>query len=171
MEKNVKLKVSGIEKSFPGVKAVDKVSFEVNQGSVHALCGENGAGKSTLMKIIAGIYQPDKGSIAVDGKEVTISNPQHAKELGIAMIAQELNFVPDLTIEENLFLGRLPGGRGRVDWKTVRKQTKELLKKEGLPFEPTQLMKTLTISEIQHLEILKALSIEAQIINMYEPTS
>ncbi|NLB23164.1 MAG: sugar ABC transporter ATP-binding protein, partial [Clostridium sp.] len=171
MEKNVKLKVSGIEKSFPGVKAVDKVSFEVNQGSVHALCGENGAGKSTLMKIIAGIYQPDKGSIAVDGKEVTISNPQHAKELGIAMIAQELNFVPDLTIEENLFLGRLPGGRGRVDWKTVRKQTKELLKKEGLPFEPTQLMKTLSISEIQQLEILKALSLDAQIIIMDEPTS
>lgn len=171
MEGNVKLKVSGIEKSFPGVKAVDGVQFEVREGSVHALCGENGAGKSTLMKIINGLYQPDAGSISVDGKEVTIHNPQQAKALGIAMIAQELNFVPELTIEENLFLGRLPGSGAKVDWKAVRSHTKELLQAENLPFEPTQLMKTLSISEIQQLEILKALSLDAQIIIMDEPTS
>ena len=171
MEENIKLKVSGIEKSFPGVKAVDGVQFEVREGSVHALCGENGAGKSTLMKIINGLYQPDAGSISVDGKEVTIHNPQQAKALGIAMIAQELNFVPELTIEENLFLGRLPGSSAKVDWKAVRTHTKELLKAENLPFEPTQLMKTLSISEIQQLEILKALSLDAQIIIMDEPTS
>ncbi len=171
MERKVKLTVSGIEKSFPGVKAVDGVNFEVKEGSVHALCGENGAGKSTLMKIINGIYQPDAGKIMVDGKEEVIQNPQHAKSLGIAMIAQELNFVPELTIEENLFLGRLPGSKARVDWSQVRQQTRELLQSENLPFEPTQLMKTLSISEIQQLEILKALSLDAQIIIMDEPTS
>ncbi|MFB0918407.1 MAG: sugar ABC transporter ATP-binding protein [Clostridiaceae bacterium] len=171
MNKEINLKVTGIEKSFPGVKAVDKVSFEVKEGSVHAICGENGAGKSTLMKIINGIYQPDKGQIFVNGKEVQINNPQHAKELGIGMIAQELNFVPELSIEENLFLGRLPGSSTRVNWGEVRKQTTELLKKENLSFEPTQLMKTLSISEIQQLEILKALSLDAQIIIMDEPTS
>lgn len=171
MEGKVKLKVSGIEKAFPGVKAVDGVQFEVREGSVHALCGENGAGKSTLMKIINGLYQPDAGTISVDGQEVTIHNPQQAKALGIAMIAQELNFVPELTIEENLFLGRLPGSAARVDWKQVRNHTSELLAAEGLPFEPTQLMKTLSISEIQQLEILKALSLDAQIIIMDEPTS
>lgn len=171
MDEKIKLKVFGIEKSFPGVKALDGVNFEVGVGSVHALCGENGAGKSTLMKIINGIYQPDAGEISIDGQKVDISNPQHAKELGIAMIAQELNFVPDLTIEENLFLGRLPGGFGQVNWKAVRSQTKALLAEEKLPFEPTQLMKTLSISEIQQLEILKALSLDAQIIIMDEPTS
>ena len=171
MDDQVKLKVVGIEKSFPGVKALGGVNFEVKEGSVHALCGENGAGKSTLMKIINGLYQLDEGQISIDGQTVTINNPQHAKELGIAMIAQELNFVPELTIEENLYLGRLPGGRGRVDWKTLRNKTKELLANENLPFEPTQLMKTLSISEIQQLEILKALSLNAQIIIMDEPTS
>lgn len=171
MERKVKLAVSGIEKSFPGVKAVDGVDFEVKEGSVHALCGENGAGKSTLMKIINGLYQPDAGQIVVDGQEVVIHSPQQAKSMGIAMIAQELNFVPELTIEENLFLGRLPGSATRVDWGQVRKQTRDLLKQEGLPFEPTQIMNTLSISEIQQLEILKALSLDAQIIIMDEPTS
>lgn len=171
MEGKVKLKVSEIEKSFPGVKALNGVNFEVKEGSVHALCGENGAGKSTLMKIINGLHRPDVGSIYVDGEKVEINNPQHAQQLGIAMIAQELNFVPELTVEENLFLGRLPGSKGRVDWGTVREKTEELLKKENLPFKPTQLMKTLSISEIQQLEILKALSLDAQIIIMDEPTS
>ena len=167
----IKLKVSGIEKSFPGVKALDSVNFEVRKGTVHALCGENGAGKSTLMKIINGIHKPDAGEIHIDGEMVDIHNPQHAQKLGIAMIAQELNFVPELTVEENLFLGRLPGSPGWVDWKQVRKNAIELLERENLPFKPTQLMKTLSISEIQQLEILKALSMDAQIIIMDEPTS
>ncbi|SMP69231.1 sugar ABC transporter ATP-binding protein [Anoxynatronum buryatiense] len=171
MRGKVKLKVSGIEKSFPGVKALDSVHFEVKEGTVHALCGENGAGKSTLMKIINGIHRQDAGDIHIDGEKVAINHPQHAQQLGIAMIAQELNFVPELTVEENLFLGRLPGSSARVDWKQVRKSTIELLERENLPFKPTQLMKTLSISEIQQLEILKALSIDAQIIIMDEPTS
>lgn len=171
MDAKIRLKVSGIEKSFPGVKALDQVNFEVKAGTVHALCGENGAGKSTLMKIINGLHQPDKGSIHINGEQVQVRSPIHARELGIGMIAQELNFVPELTIEENLFVGRLPGSDFKVDWQAVREETVELLKKEKLPFKPTQLMKTLSVSEIQQLEILKALSLNAQIIIMDEPTS
>ena len=171
MEGHIKLKVTGIEKAFPGVKALDGVTFEVKEGSVHALCGENGAGKSTLMKIINGIYHPDVGEIFVDEKKVAIDNPAHAQSLGIAMIAQELNFVPELSIEENLFLGRIPGSPLKLDWKATRQKTRELLKVEGLPFDPAQQMKSLSISEIQQLEILKALSLDAQIIIMDEPTS
>ena len=172
MSQEIKLRVSGIEKSFPGVKALDKIEFQVRKGTVHALCGENGAGKSTLMKIINGIYKPDAGQIYIDEKPVKIHNPIEARSLGIAMIAQELNFVPEMSIEENLFLGRLPVKRGgSVDWKTLRKKTLEFLEQENLPYKPDQKLKTLTVSDIQMLEIIKAISNNAQIIVMDEPTS
>jgi len=172
MKDEVKLRVSGIEKSFPGVKALDKIDFSVRKGTVHALCGENGAGKSTLMKIINGIYKPDGGQIFIDGEPVKIQNPIQARNYGIAMIAQELNYVPEMSIEENLFLGRLPVTRfGKVDWKLLRKKTIEFLKEEGLPYTPGQKLKTLTVSDIQMLEIIKAISNNAGIIVMDEPTS
>lgn len=171
MTSPVKLRVADIDKSFPGVHALDHVCFEVRRGSVHALCGENGAGKSTLMKIINGLYRPDSGTIEIDGQAVVIENPMHARALGIAMIAQELNFVPELSIEENLFLGRLPGRPGRVDWSDMRRRTAALFEREQLTFDPAQKMKTLSVSELQQLEILKALSLDAQIIIMDEPTS
>jgi len=172
MKQEVKLRVSGVEKSFPGVKALSNIEFSVRKGTVHALCGENGAGKSTLMKIINGIYKPDGGQIFIDEKPVKIQNPIQARENGIAMIAQELNYVPELSVEENLFMGRLPVKRTKgVDWKTLRRKTKEFLEKEELPYTPSQKMKTLTVSEIQMLEIIKAISNEAEIIVMDEPTS
>ncbi|MDD3337585.1 MAG: sugar ABC transporter ATP-binding protein [Lachnospiraceae bacterium] len=172
MEQEIKLRVSGIEKSFPGVKALSNIEFSVRKGTVHALCGENGAGKSTLMKIINGIYKPDKGQIFVDEKPVKIQSPIQARSYGIAMIAQELNYVPEMSVEENLFLGRLPVKKmGNVDWKLLRKKTEEFLKKEGLPYGASQKMKTLTVSDIQMLEIIKAISNDAQIIVMDEPTS
>ncbi|MDF2611878.1 MAG: ABC-type sugar transport system, ATPase component [Lachnospiraceae bacterium] len=172
MEHDIKLRVSQIEKSFPGVKALDKIDFKVRRGTVHALCGENGAGKSTLMKIINGIYKPDAGQIFIDEKPVKIQNPIHARQHGIAMIAQELNYVPEMSIEENLFLGRLPVTKlGKVDWKLLRKKTIEFLKEENLPYKPTQKLKTLTVSDIQMLEIIKAISNNAEIIVMDEPTS
>ena len=99
----IKMRVSGVEKSFPGVKALSGIDFAVRKGTVHALCGENGAGKSTLMKIIMGLYQADKGQIYLDEKPVTIKNPIQAREMGISMVAQELNYVPELSVEENLF--------------------------------------------------------------------
>ena len=172
MGEEIKIRVQGIEKSFPGVKALDHINFAVRKGTVHTLCGENGAGKSTLMKIINGQYKPDAGQIFIDEKPVTIKDPIQARSYGIAMIPQELNYVPELSVEENLFLGRLPVTKfGKVDWKKVRKEATDLLNQEKLPYKPTQKLKTLTVSDIQMLEIIKAVSVGAQIIIMDEPTS
>lgn len=168
----IKMRVSGVEKSFPGVKALSNIDFSVRKGTVHALCGENGAGKSTLMKIIMGLYQADKGQIYIDEKPVSIKNPIQAREYGISMIAQELNYVPELSVEENLFLGRLPVNQFRkVDWKRVRREAEKFLKEENLPYSPDQKLKTLTVSDIQMLEIIKAITNNAQIVIMDEPTS
>ena len=131
MSEEIKLRMSGIEKRFPGVRALGNVDFSVRAGTVHALCGENGAGKSTLMKIIDGIYAPDAGEIFINGKSVKIGSPIEARALGIAMIAQELNYVPEMSVEENLFLGRLPVNKwGKVDWKEVRRRAVELLQND-----------------------------------------
>ena len=167
----IKMRLSKIEKSFPGVKALDGIEFSVREGTVHALCGENGAGKSTLMKIIMGLYKADKGSIFLDEKEVEIKSPIQARDLGISMIAQELSYVPELSVEENLFLGRLPvKGFGMIDWKKIRQESK-FLEEENLPYKPWQKLKTLTVSDIQILEIIKAVTNNAKIIIMDEPTS
>jgi inositol transport system ATP-binding protein len=166
-----RLEVRNISKSFPGVRALDNVSLKVRKGSVLVLCGENGAGKSTLMKIIDGVYQPDEGEIFVEGKKVHIRNPIQARALGISMIFQELNYIPEMTVEESLFCGRWPMKQGSVDWKAIRAHTLELLEQENLPYSPTMKMKDLSVSDIQMLEILKAISIDAGIIIMDEPTS
>lgn len=172
MEEQIKIRVSQIEKSFPGVKALDKIDFSVRKGTVHALCGENGAGKSTLMKIINGIYKPDAGQIYIDENPVKIKDPIQARNLGIAMIAQELNYVPEMSVAENLFLGRLPSNSfGKVKWGEVKEKTIQFLKEQGLSYKPEQKLKTLTVSDIQMLEIIKAISNDAQIIVMDEPTS
>lgn len=169
---DIKMRVAGVEKSFPGVKALSNIDFSVRKGTVHALCGENGAGKSTLMKIIMGLYKADKGQIYIDEKPVEIKSPIQAMEYGISMIAQELNYVPELSVAENLFLGRLPVTKlGRVDWKKVKKEAKKFLEDEGLAYAPEQKLKTLTVSDIQMLEIIKAITNNAQIIIMDEPTS
>lgn len=172
VEKIPKLELRDVEKSFPGVKALSKVNFSVKKGTVHVLCGENGAGKSTLMKIINGIYQPDKGQILIDGTEVKIHNPIEARKIGISMIFQELNYIPEITIEQYLFLGCEPLNKlGGVDWKEMRKRTLELLKRENLKYSPVTKLKDLTVSDIQMLEILKAVSYDSDIIIMDEPTS
>ena len=168
----IKMRVSGVEKSFPGVKALSNIEFSVRKGTVHALCGENGAGKSTLMKIIMGLYQADKGQIYIDEKPVNIKNPIQAREMGISMIAQELNYVPELSVAENLFLGRLPVNKfGKVNWKKVKKDAAQFLTDEKLPYKPEQKLKELTVSDIQMLEIIKAITNNAEIVIMDEPTS
>lgn len=168
----IKLRVSGIYKSFPGVKALKEIHFSVRKGTVHALCGENGAGKSTLMKILTGFYQPDAGEIFIDEKPVAIRNPMEARTYGISMIAQELNYVAELSVAENLFMGRFPVNRfGKVDWKEVEKKTKTFLKEQKLSYDPKQKLKTLTVSDIQMLEIIKAVTNQAKIVLMDEPTS
>ncbi len=172
MAQETLLEVKHISKSFPGVKALDDVSFVAKEGSVHVLCGENGAGKSTLMKIINGIYQPDSGETFIRGEKVEIDTPIRAGELGISMIFQELNYIPEMTIMESLFVGRWPKTAfGRVDWKAIRERTVALLEQEGLLFSPETKLKDLTISNLQMLEFLKAISREANIIIMDEPTS
>jgi inositol transport system ATP-binding protein len=171
-EQSIKLELKNISKSFPGVKALSNVSFKLKKGTTHVLCGENGAGKSTLMKIINGIYRQDEGEIFVDGKKVHIREPLDSRKLGIAMIYQELSFVPDLTLEENLCLGHWPTKRGgTVDWNKIRKDTVSLLKQEGLSYSPDTRLRSLSVSDIQMLEILKAVSASADVIIMDEPTS
>lgn len=172
MNQEVKLSVSNIEKSFPGVKALDRINFSVKKGTVHVLCGENGAGKSTLMKVINGIYQPDAGQIIIDGKVVEINSPIQARNLGISMIFQELNYIPEMTIEESLFVGNWPKDKfGKVDWQEIRKQTRALLEAEKLRYSPETKLRDLSVSDIQMLEILKAISYNSDIIIMDEPTS
>ena len=115
------LQVLDIEKSFPGVRALSGVSFEVRAGEVHALLGENGAGKSTLIKIVSGVYRPDGGAILVDGRETRFATPEDAKRAGVATIYQELLLFPELTVAENIFLGHAPrAGGGRIDWRAMR---------------------------------------------------
>lgn len=172
MSQKTVISVKNISKYFPGVKALDDVSFSVKEGSVHVLCGENGAGKSTLMKIINGIHQPEEGIINMNGAEVLIDSPIKAKELGISMIFQELNYVPEMTVEENFLLGDWPvNSFGKVSWKYIRKQARELLEEEGLNYNLKTKLKYLTISDIQLLEIAKAISYDADLIIMDEPTS
>ena len=172
MAQETVLEVQNISKNFPGVKALADICFSVKKGSVHVLCGENGAGKSTLMKIINGMYQPDSGDIYVNGEKVRIPSPIHAASLGISMIFQELNYTPEMTVEESLFIGHLPVGRfGRVDWKTIRRKTLDLLAQENLPYDPQTKLKDLSVSDLQMLEILKAISRDADVLIMDEPTS
>ncbi len=172
MNPAIKLRVSNIEKSFPGVKALDKVNLAVRKGTVHAICGENGAGKSTLMKVIIGIFRQDSGDIFIDENITNLRNPVEARHHGISMIFQELSYIPEMTVEESFFVGNWPCGRlGKVNWKEIRTRASELLKNEKLPYSTKTKLKDLTVSDIQILEIVKAVSYNSEIIIMDEPTS
>ena len=161
----------GISKSFPGVKALDNVGFSVAEGEIRALVGENGAGKSTLMKILNGNYKKDEGQILIDGKEVNITNPQVADSLGITIIFQELNLVDELSITENIFAGRLAGGMRFINWKKLHAEAKTLLERIGFDADPKTLVGELTVAGKQMVEIAKALSRDARIILMDEPSA
>ena len=171
MSDNIKLEFKNINKSFPGVKALDNINMKVREGTIHVICGENGAGKSTLMKILNGIYEPDSGEIYIDGQKVQIKSPIDAQANGIGMVFQELSFVPDMTIEENVFCGRWPTKSGRIDWKALHEKTLEFLEKEKMHYDPKTLMRSLSTSEIQMIEILKVISFNSTILIMDEPTS
>ncbi len=172
MEEEYRLKVSHVYKSFPGVQALRDINLAVRKGTVHVLCGENGAGKSTLMKIINGIYKADIGGIEIDGRPVQIKNPIQARKLGISMIFQELNYVPEMTVEESLFLGDWPlTSIGTINWKKIKNDVSDILEKEGLNYTPTTKLKELTVSDIQMLEIIKSIQNKANIFIMDEPTS
>ena len=171
MSEEIKLELKNISKSFPGVKALDGVNIALRRGTVHAVMGENGAGKSTLMKIINGLYQRDEGQVILDGKEVHFSGPMESQAAGIAMIYQELNFFPELSIAENIYMKRQPTKGGRVDWKKMMEMTQQILDDNDLPYNPKTKIKELPIASIQMLEIVKAVAFNAQVIIMDEPTS
>ncbi|MDR1617735.1 MAG: sugar ABC transporter ATP-binding protein [Treponema sp.] len=172
---NYILEVKDLDKSFPGVHALDKVSFKVRSGSVHALMGENGAGKSTLMKCLFGIYDPDSGEIVLDGKPVHFDNSRQALDAGISMIHQELLPIPLRPAMENLWLGRYPtrgmGPFKLVDHKKMYQDTADLFKELNLDIDPKVWVRNLSASKIQSLEIAKAVSNRAKVIIMDEPTS
>ena len=166
------LKLESIVKTFPGVRALDGVHLDIREGEVHALCGENGAGKSTLMKIIAGAQPYTSGHMYLDDKEVVFHSTKDAEEKGIAMIYQEFNMVPELSVAENMYLGRLPQKRpGKVDWQKLYKDSGDVLNKLGLKFSEKTKVKHLTVAEAQMTEIAKCLTIGAKIIIMDEPTA
>ena len=166
------LDMQNISKTFPGVKALDGVQLQVRPGEVHALMGENGAGKSTLMKILMGIYtMDDGGTITFDGKPYEVHNPKEAMDTGIAMIHQELNPILDMTVYENIFVGREIRKYGIVDKKAEIEESKKLIAECGLHVSPTETLRHLTVAQCQLIEIIKAISVNAKVIIMDEPTA
>lgn len=167
------LRMEHISKSFPGVRALSDVTIDLQYGEVLALVGENGAGKSTLMKILTGIYPKDEGTITLQGKDIAVHSPKQAQELGISIIHQELNLMKDLTVAENIFIGREPKGTMNllVNDKQLNKQTAELFNKLNLDLDPKTKVRHLTVAKQQMVEIAKALSFNSKILIMDEPTT
>jgi methyl-galactoside transport system ATP-binding protein len=169
------LEMNSISKVFPGVKALDNVTLKVKKGSVHALMGENGAGKSTLMKCLFGIYRQDEGEILLEGKKIETNSSKDALDIGIAMIHQELHPVKFRNAMENMWLGRLPlksyGPIKLVDKRKMYKDTEELFKRLEIDVKPDTIVGELSVSVVQQMEIAKAVSYNAKVIIMDEPTS
>ena len=163
--------MNNISKSFPGVKALDHVKFELRSGEVMALLGENGAGKSTLMKILSGVYTRDEGTMEIFGKSYDDLTPKQAQEAGVAIIHQELNMCRHLTVTENMFLGREVKGGLSLNNAKMRKEAKRVLDDLRIDISPDQIVGDLPVSKQQMVEIAKALSIDARILIMDEPTS
>lgn len=169
---NYSLQMKGITKRFPGVLALNNVDFNLRKGEVHALIGENGAGKSTLIKILSGAHQMDRGEIIINNQKVSIQNPRHAQELGISVIYQEFNLIPYLSVYENIFLGREHmKHKYFIDNKEIKRKTKELLEELEIKIDLDCLVADLSVAQQQMIEVAKALSMNANIIVMDEPTS
>jgi ribose transport system ATP-binding protein len=172
MTETLLLQAKGVGKSFPGVRALQDMHIELRRGEVLALVGENGAGKSTLMKLLSGIYTPDEGEFFLEGKPLQVSGPRDALEQGISIIHQEFNLMPDLTVAQNIFIGREPrAGRFFLGERALEAKTAELLDRLHMPLEPGQRVGDLTVAKQQMVEIAKALSYEPRILIMDEPTA
>ncbi len=166
------LELRGITKEFPGVRAIDDVSFELRRAEVHAVVGENGAGKSTLMNMVGGVLQPDAGEILLEGNPIQFANAAAAGRRGIAVVFQELSLVPELSIAENIFFNRQPVNTlGFVATARLYAQTKELLSLFNLALKPARLVKDLSMGNRQLIEVLKAISLKPKILILDEPTS
>ena len=165
------LTMKDIDKSFPGVHALDHVNFEVKRGEVHALMGENGAGKSTLMKVLTGIYTKDSGSITFEGKEVEFHNTREAQDAGVVIVHQELNMLGHLTVAQNIFIGREFKKGIKIDDKRMNEEAKKLFEKLHIDIDPAETMSNLTVGKQQMCEIAKAISHEAKVIIFDEPSA
>lgn len=168
---DVILTMKGIDKSFPGVHALKEVNLEVKKGEVHALMGENGAGKSTLMKVLTGIYSKDAGSIVYEGKEVSFVNPREAQDAGIAIVHQELNMMHQLTVAQNIFIGREFMKGKIIDDKKMNVEAAELFKRLNIDIDPSEVMSELTVGRQQMCEIAKAISKDVKVIIFDEPSA
>lgn len=169
---NLVLKMTNISKSFPGVKALKNVSFELKKGEIHALIGENGAGKSTLMNVLMGIYRPEHGEIYVDGKESVITSPVNAVSLGIGMVPQELSLIPEATVAENLFLGNENKNKfGLINWKETTNNAKKFIEQIGVPIDVNAYVKDLSVAYQQLVQIARTLAAGAHILIFDEPTA
>lgn len=173
LEREVMWELKHITKCFPGIKALDDMSITVRSASVHGLMGQNGCGKSTLIKCLAGVHEPDEGDILYKGKKVRIKNPIVSRKHGVATIYQEFSLVPTLTVAENIYLGRLPKNDKvpAVDWKAMEKGAVDILKKLDLEIDPRVIVRNLSVAEQQLVEIAKALSADAKVLIMDEPTA
>lgn len=170
-ENSPSLIMTGIGKSFPGVRALNNVDFRLRRGEIHALMGENGAGKSTLIKVLTGVYQMDEGSIQLDGKPVVIHSPQDAQRQGISTVYQEVNLCPNLTVAENLFLGREPLFMGLIDWKEMNRKAAELLGELNISASPAAQLDSCSIAIQQMIAIARAVNTQCSFLILDEPTS
>lgn len=169
---DIVLSATGITKTFPGVRALNDVSLTLRRGRLMALLGENGAGKSTLMNILAGVFPPDSGEIALEGEKVSFANPRDAREKGVGIIFQELSLLPNLSVAENIFLGREPlTPLGFVDHDRMQRESAELLERIALDIDPTMLVSELRVGQQQVVEIARAISLNTKVLIMDEPTS
>ena len=172
MSKELICKLNGISKIFPGVRALDNVSFDIYSGEVHAIVGENGAGKSTLMNILSGVYPADEGTVEFEGKPVHFREPKEAQLAGIAMIHQELSLAPHMTAAENVYVGRMPKKGLLIDKAKMYRDTQAFLDELGIDYiDPSVVVKNLSVSEQQLLEIVKAMSFRSKMLIMDEPTA
>lgn len=173
MGEQVVLTMKNISKTFPGVKALQHVDFALRRGEIHALMGENGAGKSTLIKVLTGVYDFEEGEIHIEGKDGAIVNrsPQDAQSKGISTVYQEVNLCPNLSVAENLFIGREPKKLGLIDWRTMNKRSEELLKSLDIDAQPTQKLEECSIAKQQMIAIARAVDMECKVLILDEPTS
>ena len=166
------LTMKGISRAFPGVQALQDVDFNLRRGEIHALMGENGAGKSTLIKVLTGVEAPDTGVITLEGKDIQVRSPQHAQELGISTVYQEINLCPNLTVAENILIGREPRRTGRIDWKRMNAQAVEILERVDIGIDVTQTLGSYSVAIQQMVAIVRALDVAStKILILDEPTS
>ncbi|MDF2523530.1 MAG: Monosaccharide-transporting ATPase [Clostridiales bacterium] len=171
IDANPILTMTGICKTFPGVKALSKVDFQLRAGEIHALMGENGAGKSTLIKVLTGVEKMDTGKIILDNKEISVKSPLQAQEMGISTVYQEVNLCSNLTVAENIFIGREPIRAGKIDWKEINKRAEKALSRLDIQLDVTQKLDAYSVAIQQMVAIARALDISAKVLILDEPTS